>query len=243
MKTWPSWLLGSTVGADPADDALDVAGADDVDRGRLLGRELGKILGRHQADQIVFAARDDVEQRLAAPRGHSPHDRRRGRDHARDRRLDVDRAAFGQVEPGQRLAGGDGVAGIGQHVGDLQPLPLRPHRALLARNHDAGNLDDIGKAGLRRLEHGDRGALGGVGVVGGAGRVGERGGGRRGRASLRESARETRWFIGGPVQFRKLWISEGRSSRQPAMEIGYSDISLMVPERLRPERSASLDHG
>ena len=37
----------------------------------------------------------------------------------------VTRAAFGQRQPRQHLAGGDGIAGFGQHFRDLQPRPLR----------------------------------------------------------------------------------------------------------------------
>ena len=70
-----------------------------------------------------------------------------------------DGAAFGQRQPRQGLAGGDGIAGIRQHFGDLQPHPLGPHLRLLARNDDAGHFDDIAEAGFRRLQHRDRGAL------------------------------------------------------------------------------------
>ena len=42
-------------------------------------------------------------------------------------------AAFGQRQPGQGLAGGDAIAGIHQHFGDLQPHTLGPHLRLLAR--------------------------------------------------------------------------------------------------------------
>src|SRR5262249_42482324 len=39
---------------DAADLALDVARADDLDAGGLVHRKLADILGRHQADQIIF---------------------------------------------------------------------------------------------------------------------------------------------------------------------------------------------
>ena len=105
------------------------------------------------------------------------------RDQPGHRRRHHGQPALGKVEPGQQLAGGDGVAGLGQDFRHLQPRPLRAHRRLLARDQDAGNLDDVGEAGLCGLEHGDRGAPGRalgrlLGGEGGGGE-GEQGGERR----------------------------------------------------------------
>ena len=80
--------------------------------------------------------------------------------------------ALGQREPGQQLAGGDGIARLRQDFRHLQPRPLRAHRGLLPRDQDARHLDDIAETGLCGLEHGDRGALRRGVIVGG-----ERGGG------------------------------------------------------------------
>ena len=49
----------------------------------------------------------------------------------------------GSVSRASVLAGGHGIAGLGQDFRHLQPRPLRAHRGFLARNDDAGNLDDV----------------------------------------------------------------------------------------------------
>ena len=143
-------------------------------RGRLVDRELGDILGRHQADEIVFAARDDAEQRLAPARDAiAPIVAVEAEITPATGAWTLTVAAFGKREPRQRLAGRDGLAGIDQHVGDLQSRPFRPHRGLLARQDDAGHLDDIVEAGLCRLQHGDRRPLRRVGFVGESGLRGD----------------------------------------------------------------------
>ena len=59
------------------------------------------------------------------------------------------------------LPSGDGIAGIRQHLGDLQPETLRPDLGLLPPDHD-GHLDDNAEAEFRGFEHGDGGALRGT---------------------------------------------------------------------------------
>ena len=168
--------VGLDGGRQPPHPPVDLAGADHLDPRRLVDREFGDVPRRHQADQVEFAARDDGEQRLALARGRRADRRGRSRDQPGHRRLHRHRAAFGQVQPRQRLPRGDGIAGIRQHFRDLQPHPLRPHLRLLARNDGAGYLDRIAETGFRRLEHGDRRALGGgLGIVGGDGRLGGEG--------------------------------------------------------------------
>ncbi|MGY3106819.1 hypothetical protein ACVWW7_003446 [Bradyrhizobium sp. LM6.9] len=61
----PCWMFGSTVGADAAHLAVDISGAGDAHGRLLVDRELAHIGGRDEADEIVFAARHDGEQRLA----------------------------------------------------------------------------------------------------------------------------------------------------------------------------------
>ncbi|MET3259911.1 hypothetical protein ABIF38_001417 [Bradyrhizobium japonicum] len=157
MKTWPSWLFGSTRRRDPPHLAVEIAGAEDLELRRLLGLQLGDVAGRHHADQIVLALGDDREQRVLA-RCRAAYDRRRRRDRARHRRRDVDRVgAVGQLR--QHLAGGDGVAGIGHHLRHLQAETVGPDLLLVAWQHDAGDLDDIAEAELCGLQHRHRRAL------------------------------------------------------------------------------------
>ena len=146
------------------------------------------------------------------------------------------RAAFGQRQPGQILPGGDGIAGLGQDFRDLQPRPLGAHHGLLARDDDAGNLDDRRKAELRRLQHRDRRAL----RAGrrarrrrGRGRRGRGGRRRGGRGSFREGLGEAKGFIGIPVRFSGISISEGGRTSQATSKIGYKDIRVSGKFRSR----------
>src|SRR6516225_2222597 len=146
-KTWPSWLFGSIVGASrrtrPSTSPAPIT--------RTLAGWLTASLA-----MSAVGTRPTRSYSLRAMMLNSLAFCRRRGDHARYRRGDVLAAAVGQIEAGERLARGDGVAGIGHHLGDLEPEPLGPHRRLLPRHDDARDLDDIGKAGFRGLEHGDR---------------------------------------------------------------------------------------
>src|SRR6185312_10013611 len=79
----------------------------------------------------------------------------------------------------------DGIAGLGEHLGDLEPLPLGPDRDLIAGHDHARHVDNIGKACLGRLDDGDRLALGGLLVRGEGGGEEEEGGGCGKRGSTR----------------------------------------------------------
>ena len=81
---------------------------------------------------------------------------------------------------------------------------------------NAGNLDDGVEAGFRRLEHGDRGALGGVGLVGGEGGVGgeaEQGGDDGGEPFSRKAARGERIHRHSCPVFRAIDIRRGQGGR------------------------------
>ena len=150
--------------SDPPHPAVDPVRAD-LDLGGLVDLQLRNVLGRNQADQVEFASGDNAEQRLALARcGGADHRRGRG-DQACDRGLHQRGAAFGKGEPGQRLTGGHGIAGIGQDFRDLEALPLRADHGFIARNDRARDLDNGGEAGLCRVDHGDGRPLGRV-VVG-----------------------------------------------------------------------------
>ena len=84
--TWPSWLLGSTV-VDTRRTLPVISPAPTI---RILAvwstASFDDVPGRHLADQVELAARDDAEQRLALAGRDGPGDRGRGADQAGDRR-------------------------------------------------------------------------------------------------------------------------------------------------------------
>ena len=86
-----------------------------------------------------------------------------------NRRGDIDgrrvRRAVGRRQARQGLARLHDLAGIGQHLGDLVALRVRPHRHLFARNHHAGDRNGIGEAASLRPHHGHRRASVGVRLV------------------------------------------------------------------------------
>ena len=172
------------------------------------------------------------------PEASAPTDSGRGRDQPGHRRLHRDLPALGQGQPRQHLACGDGIARIRQHFGDLQPHPLGPHLRLLARNDGAGHLDDIGEAGFRRLEHGDRGALRRAGSASSAAaRLGQESrqnipAAIRG-ASVSERSRARKMVIGISFPVSAPWIPEGRQGGQAPR------MSPLLTARLTASASAA----
>ena len=161
MKTWPSWLLGSTVGAtrrtlpstSPAPTILIRAvwltaslAMSRVGTMPTRSNSLRAMIG----EQRLALARGDRADRCAVELATSPA----------TGACTSDRAAFRQRQPRQRLPGGDGIAGIGQ---DLR-RPSAPAAPAAPRSPRADrimpdDLDNGGKAGFRRLQHRDRRAL------------------------------------------------------------------------------------
>ncbi len=119
----------------------------------------------------------------------------------------------GSVSRASDLPGGDGIAGLGQDFRNLQPRPFGPHHRLLARDHDAGHLDDIRKARLRRREHRDRRALGSVGLVGGERGAGEGEEESSGENLSRRGEGGQRGHRNSCSRFRASLISGGRRTR------------------------------
>ena len=115
-----------------------------------------------------------VEQRLALARGQRADHRRGGRDQCRPPAPAPPQPPSGMSQPGQRLAAVTVSPASARISATFSPGRSGRTVGLLPRDHDAGNLDDIGKAGLRRLQHGDGGALGArPGLVRGEGGGGE----------------------------------------------------------------------
>ena len=179
--------VGLDGGGDAAHLALDLAGADEADARRLVHRQFRQVLRRHHAHEINSLRAMSVNS--ASPRGEAgaPITAVELRIVPATGEGHQDRAAFGQREPGEILPGGDGLAGVGQDLRDLQAGPVRPHHRLLARNEDAECFDQIGEAEYRSLQHRHRRALRGVlrgGAVGGEGWGGEQEEGGRERGEV-----------------------------------------------------------
>ena len=166
MKTCPSWLFGSIVGAmsrtlpsmSPAPTTLTLAD--------LIDRELRQIGGRHLTDQIELVAGDDIEQGLALARGNRSDLGGRTADQSGHRRLNLDRSAFGTVEAGKSLSGGDTLSRIHKNLGDLQARPLRAHGRFVLRDQDSGHLDGRGEAGPGGFQDGNGCAVRGILLAG-----------------------------------------------------------------------------
>ena len=224
MNTCASWLFGSTVvdsrrtlpSTSPA--PITLIRAVWLTWSLAMSR-VGTMPTRSNSPRAMIENSASPLLPVAGP----PTDGIRGRDHPAHRRLHRDLPALGQGQPRQHLARGDAVARIDHHLGHLQPEPLGPNLVLLARHDDAGDLDDIGEAGFRGLEHGDRRALQRrLAVVGGgkrreAGKA-EQACGNQGGEPRRKVARSMGGHRQFPLEFR-VWDTRKRASQPSAKNV------------------------
>src|SRR5262249_33830674 len=113
------------------------------------------------------------------------------------------------------LAGGDGVAGLGQNFGDLQARPIRADHGFLARDDDARRLDNGGGGEIRCPQHPGGGALWWglprlrlLGRKGGSGEGEHESGGREEREGFSREGLRIERVHGHPERpFFKAWIS------------------------------------
>jgi hypothetical protein len=93
--------------------------------------------------------------------------------------------SFAGREPCQNLSGSDALAGLDEHLGDLQSLAFRPHQNFVPRREHPGHLQRVGEAHALGRHHRDGQLRGCTGTVAFRGRC------RQGKAKMCNGGRNS----------------------------------------------------